>query len=220
MGTYVRLKLAYPAYLKEKARELRAEKKLTIDELAERLAISRTTIHYWVGDLPIGPTKDQKLAAYRAGQVTRRIHQRRRAAAYEQGHREYAALLKESTFRDFICMYIGEGFKRDRNVVSICNSDPAVIKLGARWIRHLARNPVSYAYQHHADQDPAELCAYWGALLDVDASAIKFQRKSNSGKLNGRSWRSRYGVLQVRVSDTYLRARLQAWMDCVRSEWP
>jgi len=31
-------------YLREKARQLRVEKKLTIDQLAERLALSRSTI--------------------------------------------------------------------------------------------------------------------------------------------------------------------------------
>ena len=37
------LEMAYPAYVKQKARELRTDRKLTIDELAERLAIPRTT---------------------------------------------------------------------------------------------------------------------------------------------------------------------------------
>lgn len=211
--------MAYPVYVKEKARELRVAKKLTIDELAERLAVPRTTVYYWVRDLPIGQTKRRTLAAHRAGEVTRRIHRGRREAAYAQGMLEYPTLLNEPTFRDFVCMYIGEGSKRSRNVVAICNSDPAVVKLGAAWIRRLAQNPVSYSFQHHTDQDPAQICEFWAELLGVAPSAIKFQRKSNSGRLAGRTWRSRYGVLQVRSTDTYLRARLQAWMDCVRAEW-
>ena len=212
--------MAYPTYIREKARELRIDKKLTIDELAERLAISRTTIYYWVRDLPIGTTENQTLAAFRAGQATKEIHRRLRAAAYERGRNEFPILLEQPAFRDFVCMYIGEGYKRNRNVVSICNSDPAVIRLGAHWIRRLASNPVAFSFQHHADQDPDELCAFWGRLLDVESSAIKFQRKSNSGELAGRTWRSKYGVLQVRTADTYLRARLDAWMDCVRADWP
>lgn len=43
----------HPSYLREKARALRIAKKLTIDELAERLALPRTTVYYWVRDLPI-----------------------------------------------------------------------------------------------------------------------------------------------------------------------
>jgi excisionase family DNA binding protein len=32
---------------------MRVERKLTIDELAERLALSRSTVYYWARDLPI-----------------------------------------------------------------------------------------------------------------------------------------------------------------------
>ena len=212
--------MTYPAYIREKARELRIEEKLTIDELAERMAAPRSTVYYWVRDLPLGPTEKQTLASYRAGQVTRRIHQRRRADAYRQGMEEWPSLIVEPTFRDFVCMYIGEGYKRARNVVSICNSDPAVVRLGAVWICRLASNPVVYSFQHHADQDPVALAAYRAKVVDVDPDQIKFQRKSNSGGLAGRKWRSSHGVLQARTPDTYLRARIQAWMDCVRAEWP
>jgi DNA-binding XRE family transcriptional regulator len=211
--------MAYPSYIKEKARQLRIEKKLTIDELAERLAISRTTIFYWVKDLSIRTTESERLASRRASEANRRIHAERRAAAYAQGQAEYAALSTEKTFRDFVCMYIGEGYKRNRNTVSICNSDPTVIKLGTSWMGRLTERPITYSFQHHADQSPRELCVFWGELLAIDPASIKFQRKSNSGQLAGRIWRSKYGVLQVRASDTYLRARLDAWMDRVRADW-
>jgi transcriptional regulator with XRE-family HTH domain len=76
---------AYPTYIREKALELRTKKKLTIDEIAERLAISRTTIYYWVRDIPIPRTADQALAQQRASRTTRRIHRERREAAYRDG---------------------------------------------------------------------------------------------------------------------------------------
>lgn len=211
--------MAYPAYIREKARQLRAEKKLTIDELAERLAISRTTIYYWVKDVPIGTTEKETLAARRASKANKDRHARLRNAAYQRGRSELSDLLKLPTFRDFVCMYIGEGYKRSRNVVSICNSDPAVVQLGATWIGRLSDRQITYSFQHHADQVPCQLCEFWGSLLSVEPTEIKFQRKSNSGKLAGRTWRSKYGVLQVRVSDTYLRARIGAWMDCIRADW-
>jgi hypothetical protein len=56
-------------------------------------------------------------------------------------------------------------------------------------------------------------------VLGIDGAAIRMQRKSNSGQLTGRVWRSRYGVLTVVVHDTYLRARLQAWIDRIRDDW-
>lgn len=48
---------------------------------------------------------------------------------------------------------------------------------------------------------------------------IKLQRKSNSKQLAGRSWRSRHGVLTMRIDDTLLRARMQAWMDRIHEDW-
>jgi hypothetical protein len=64
-----------------------------------------------------------------------------------------------------------------------------------------------------------ELRGFWGGVLGIEPEAIKLQRKSNSNQLSGRQWRSRHGVIAVRVPDTLLRARLQAWMDCLRAEW-
>jgi DNA-binding XRE family transcriptional regulator len=38
--------MAHPRYLREKARSLRIKHRFTIDELAERLALPRSTIYY------------------------------------------------------------------------------------------------------------------------------------------------------------------------------
>jgi transposase-like protein len=46
--------MAYPAYVREKARELRIERRLSIVEIAERLGLPKTTIFYWVRDIPLG----------------------------------------------------------------------------------------------------------------------------------------------------------------------
>jgi len=83
----------------------------------------------------------------------------------------------------------------------------------------LTERPLSYSIQYHADQDVTELSLFWSELLDTDASAIRLHRKTNSGRLQRRTWRCRYGVLAVSVHDTLFRARLQAWIDCLRREW-
>ena len=73
--------------------------------------------------------------------------------------------------------------------------------------------------QVHADQDLAELTTYWSEHLEVAADEIVLQRKSNSGRLGNRTWRSRYGVMAVRTNDTLFRSRLQGWMDRLQEEW-
>jgi len=212
--------MAYPPYLKEKARTLRRERNMTIDDLAERLALSRSTIYYWVRDLPIPPATANRSAAQRRGTLAmQRRYTERREEAYREGVAEFGELAGDPEFRDFVCLYIAEGFKRDRNKVSLGNSDPAVIKVADRWVRRFTQRAVGYSVQYHADQDVRDLQAYWGELLAVEPSSIGLQRKSNSSQLAYRTWRCRYGVLTVRTCDTLFRARLQAWMDLLRASW-
>jgi transcriptional regulator with XRE-family HTH domain len=215
--------VTYPPYLREKARKLRADKKLTIDEIADRLAVSRTTAFYWVGDLPIprpgGANGWPEGARAKGNRAMREKYRRLREAAYDEGVRLYPHLSEGPSFRDFVVLFITEGHKRNRNEVGIANSDPAVVLLAARWMKSLSARKLTYWLQYHADQRPAELQRYWSDLLGVEPDAIRLQRKSNSRQLASRTWRSKYGVLTIRTGDTYFRAELQAWMDCLRDEW-
>ncbi|MCA1705303.1 MAG: hypothetical protein LC808_19410 [Actinobacteria bacterium] len=196
---------------------------MTIDQIAQRLALYRSTIYYWVRDLPIprkefdpGPSGAARRRGVRAMQTKFRLI---REAAYDEGRREFAERLEEPGFRDFVCLYIAEGHKRDRNNVSLGNSDPDVIRLANRWICALSRNPVRYRVQYHTDQDIEELRRFWSEVLGVEAEAIRLQRKSNSNQLEKRTWRSEHGVLTVSTSDTGFHARLQAWMTSLRLTW-
>jgi AcrR family transcriptional regulator len=214
----------HPAYLREKARTLRIERSLTIDEIAERLALPRTTIFYWVRDLPIARRRRPPVIASRARAMGNRAMQAKyrlaRDAAYAEGRATFASLATDPTFRDFVCLYLTEGSKRSRNRVQVCNSDPAVVKLCDQWLRRLSSKRRTYAIQYHADQELVALRAFWAEALGIDGSAIRLQRKSNSNQLAGRTWRSEYGVLGVTVNDILLRARLSAWMDSLRDAWP
>jgi transcriptional regulator with XRE-family HTH domain len=211
--------MAYPAYLREKARSLRIERQLTIDELAKRLALSRTTIYYWVRDLPITRAGRANAGQRRGNRAMQRKYRLLREAAYKEGLETFDELAVDPSFRDFVCVYIAEGSKRRRHGVDLCNSDDAVLQLAVKWMRRLSEKPLCFSIQFHADQDLSELRDFWSQLLHIDSAAIRFQRKSNSRQLKGRHWRSRYGVLAVRVHDTYFRARLQAWTDCLKAEW-
>jgi AcrR family transcriptional regulator len=216
--------MTHPPYLREKARRLRTERKMSLDEIAERLALGKTTVWYWISDLPdpaikhrMTPGRRRALAA--ASTTNKARFKALRDASYQRGREEFDDLEALPGFRDFVCMYIGEGYKRARGTVSLANSDPAVVALANHWICRFTQNKVTYTFQYHADQDPDELIRFWSTYLAVDPALFRHQRKSNSGQLNGRNWRSEHGVLTVRVGDTQLRARLQGWIDRVKEAW-
>ena len=217
--------MAYPDYIREKARQMRSERRMALTEIAERLAIPKTTVWYWIRDIEIVPpgralqTPERRAARLRAARANAERAATLRTHAYIRGLLEYPELSTDPTFRDFVCMYIGEGYRRNRNRVALANSNPIVVKLADRWITRLATNGVDYAFQYHADQDPAELIRYWAGERGGDESPFRAQRKSHRGQLAGRSWRARCGVLTVGTNDTQLRSRLEAWMHCVYGEW-
>ena len=209
--------MAYPAYLKERARQLRVKNQLTLVELADRLALPKTTVWHWIKDLPLArPRRENPHPGTLAMQAK---YRRLRNDAYLRGQGEYGSLSMQPGFRDFVVLYIAEGYKRSRNRVSIGNSDASVVMLADAWLRRLSERPIRYSLQYHADQNLDELRAYWAAELEIAGTAITLQRKSNSGQLTDRTWRSAHGVLTVCANDTSLRARLQAWIDTVRSGW-
>jgi excisionase family DNA binding protein len=83
--------MTHPAYIRDKARSLRTEKHLSIDEIAERLALPKTTIYYWVRDLPLGRPRSNP------GQVRGNIAMQancafRRVVARLDGRLEFARL--------------------------------------------------------------------------------------------------------------------------------
>ena len=211
--------MAYPAYLRERARELRTTKQLSLDEIAERLALNKSTVWYWIKDLPLGRAPRWSIGQRKGTLAMQEKWRQKREAAYAKGAAEYDELAQLPTFRDFVALYIAEGYKRNRNTVSIANSDERIVAMAASWLSILTDRRLTYSIQYHADQDLDELRSFWGEALGIDGACIVLQRKSNSNRLTGRTWRSRYGVLSICVKDTYLRARLQAWIDRIRQDW-
>lgn len=115
--------------MREKARSLRVEKHLSLDEIAERLALPKTTIYYWIRDLPLGRPRREN--GHPGNNAVVRKHRLLREAAYAQGEAEFEEMTRDPTFRDFVCMYVGEGYKKNRNVVGLGNSDPRVVLLAS-----------------------------------------------------------------------------------------
>ena len=206
-------------HLREKAIRLRREQQLSLGEIVERLNLPKTTVYEWIRHIQIPRTQKQSDGQRRGTLAMQEKSSRRREEAYRVAYAEAKELLCDLTFRDFVVLYMAEGYRRNRNVVSLSNSSVRLIKLANRWIRQLTTNKISYCLQYHVDQDPEELIDFWATELGADKESISAIRKSNSGQLSGRQWRSTYGVMCIRVGDTYFRAKMQAWMDYIQAQW-
>jgi len=104
--------MTYPVYIREKARELRVSRAMSINEIAQRLAIPKTTIYYWVRDLPLG--RERRSSPLPGTRAMQRKYRRIREQAYADGAERFDELAADPTFRDFVCLYMAEGSKRSR----------------------------------------------------------------------------------------------------------
>lgn len=207
-------------HLRIKAIALRTDKGLTLDEIVECLSLPKSTVYYWIKDVPIPRTDRQSDAQRKGTQAMQAKFAALRDAAYQQGWNEAPALLEDLSFRDFVVLYMAEGYKRSRNSVEFVNSDARLVKLAHQWMTALTDNAnVNYRLQYHADHDVQALKIYWATLLGIAIDDIKEMRKSNSSAMSGRQFRSVHGLLSIRVGDTYFRSRLQAWMDFIQLQW-
>lgn len=207
-------------------RLLRVERQLTVDQLAKRLALPRSTIYYWVRDLPLldasSDTGAPAASTAVAGAPEPNPVAPREQSAYEEGLRSFDDLVIQPTFRDFLSIYILDGYKRDRRRVALANADPAVMRLANRWIWRLTDKSPSLSVRFHPDQGVGELRRFWSETVGVDGAAIR-ARRAAQGELTRRSHQwgplPLHGVLTITVDDTLLRARLQAWMRRMRESW-
>jgi excisionase family DNA binding protein len=214
--------MTHSRHLRDIARLLRVERQLTVDQLAKRLALPRSTVYYWVRDLPLRASRSGVEAGGEPGarpDAASDAPSRTGESAYEEGLRSYDELVAQPTFRDFVCVYIVEGYKRDRRRVALANADPTVMRLAHRWIWRLTDKSPSLAVHCSAEQSSSELRRFWSETIGEETAAIRARRTGDGELLHRWSPLPVHGVLAVTVDDSQLRARLQAWMCRTRESW-
>ena len=208
------------SHIRAKAIEMRG-RGLSLGEICEKLSVKKTTAYYWIKGTKIPITDKQRKCAVAAGIVTKEKHRKLRQESYEKGAIEFVDLSKAPLFRDFVLIFLTEGYRKTRNYVFVTNSNPEIVKLALFWIRKL-KNPERKCYyriQIHKDNDEDEIKGFWAKELNVKPEEIEVSRKSNSGDMTKRNWRSVHGVMSVGTCDTYFRSKLESWMDLLQLEW-
>lgn len=201
--------MAHSNYLRQMARLLRVEQRLTVDQLASRLALPRSTVYYWVRDLPLREGADVR---ERASAVVG-------DAAYEDALRSFEDLAAQPTFRDFVCLYIARGCTRERTKVSLSDSDPGVMRLVNRWMLRLSDKSPLLSVRYEPGQSLSELRRFWSGIVGVQARTIRVHEESDRAGDRDAARCAQNGVLTVSVEDALLRARLQAWICKTRDSW-
>ena len=210
--------MAYPPYIRARARELRVKNHLSLDELAEHLALPKTTIYYWIKDLPLG--RDRRESPHNGTRAMQAKYRRLREAAYEQGQAEYDELAPACRRSATSWCFTS---RRGTSEIETGSASGTPTRGWSRW------RPVGYVVSRRSRSATPSSTTRIRTSRSFGRSGAHGSKSTDrifdysgsptAGSFEGRTWRSEHGVLTVCVNDTALRARLQAWIDLVRDDW-
>lgn len=140
------------------------------------------------------------------------------AEARSEAREEFGALKYDPLFIAGIMLYWGEGDKRSRNQVRITNTDPELIRLYVCFLLRACRIPVERISAHvliYPDHEAAVCREYWAKTSNIPIA--KFT-KCTTIKGRHKTHRLPYGICMVVVSSTYLKEKVNEWLNILPME--
>lgn len=139
------------AQLRQQAVELRIKKQFSYAEIRERLNVSKSTLSYWLRELPLDEEKVLELrrAGWKkseAGREKFRLTMRKKKEVkdlevYLKYQAKFSNIPKMTSFIAGLMLYLGEGTKTDPSKLVLANTDPKVIKFYIYWLNEFLGVP-------------------------------------------------------------------------------
>lgn len=189
---------------KELLEELYNAQHLSMTEIAERLDCSPNKVAYWMIKHDI-PRRDVSEAIYLWQNPTGDPFEIQESLSGDEQELFYLA----------IALYIGEGKKRDREQVSLSNTEPRVIKVFLRFLReicHVDEKKIWAWINIFDDSNLRRAQEYWEDVTGLTSS--QFYKPVVRARRGGTYLNvSEYGTLTVGVNNTRLREIVLQWCE-------
>ena len=169
--------------LREQAIKFRIKNELSYGEISKRLNVSKSTLSYWLGDIPLSEKRMKELRknAWQKGEASRekfRLTMReKRKKNYDQVYEGQKKKLKNLKAQSFfvagLMLYLGEGDKKNRSRIGLSNTDPKLILFFKEWLRQfLEVSPMDMRAELHLyeNMDIAKEEKFWQDTLSFPRS--------------------------------------------------
>jgi transcriptional regulator with XRE-family HTH domain len=206
---------------KKEARRLRIEEGLSLKEIAEKLNVSRTSISYWVRDIPLteeqrfrlsercnyNPTNFQKGAD---------ANKRKFYSLREAYQKEGRSLVKncDNLFIAGLMLFWAEGSKK-RHCVCLTNSDPDLVCLFLKFLRDwfsISNEKITLSIQwYSANGVPYnQVENFWLKKLELSRENLRKCYIDNRSikNIDKKIGKCPYGIARINISDVKLTQQL------------
>lgn len=138
---------------RQKAVELRIKDRLGYGVIAKRLNVPKSTLSYWLKDLPLSEDRILELRreAWSRGIAGRELFRKtmrekrdaRDKKLYEKQRKRFIHISTQSLFVAGLMLYLAEGTKKNDYSIGIANTDSRLIKFFIWWLRRFLKIPKS-----------------------------------------------------------------------------
>jgi len=152
---------------REEARRLRAEGK-TLQEIADLLGVSKSSVSLWVRDVPFIPSKRR----YGPRARPHPFHERKLREIAEcdaEGIRRIGVLDPAAFLAAGVALYAGEGSKTD-GAVKLANTDARIVSFFCTWLRahfEIDETRLRVRLYLHVGLDLDEAEEFWSEVTGV-----------------------------------------------------
>lgn len=211
---------------KEKARELRRAG-YSINQIVKEAGLSKASVSVWVRDIEL--TSKQRKGLSERGRSVDSVEKRRvsrlsneyskRRRVIDEAKKDYTNISPNELKLIGVILYLGEGSKTKKGVVAVANSDPAIIKIVARFLREICKVPEDkFRGQIHtfAHANIEETEKYWSNITGIPVNQFyKTYVKPSAASLQKRKTLP-FGTFDISVNDTKLLLKILGWIERIK----
>lgn len=183
--------------LRQLAIKLRSEKMLSYSEIKRKLGVPKSTLSYWLREMPLNETKIKELQriGWKKSEASRErfrntMRQKRtikEKEIYDKFCNQFKNLSNESVFVAGLMLYLSEGDKKNSSRIVLANTDPEVINFFIRWLTiylSLSKSDVRIQLHLYEDMDLEKEEKFWQNILKLPnnqfyKSSVRKLRKSS-----------------------------------------
>jgi hypothetical protein len=201
---------------REEARRLRAAGR-TLQQIAEELGVSKSSVSLWVRDVPFTPSK-RRWGPHRRPNPASVRKQVEIAECDELGRERIGSLSDDAFLAAGVALYAGEGAKRDGEIC-FANTDATMVSFFCSWLRHFfeideSRLRVRVYLHEGLDLDAAQL--HWSKVTGIPRSQFGYSYRAPADP-SIRHNKHEFGCVYVRYCCTRTHRRIMGLMRALLS---
>ncbi len=208
---------------RDAALKLRRQGK-SLGEIAVALGVAKGSVSVWVRDVPLTPRQRGLLTArgFSVDAVEKRRTARirntkeRHQVVIDRAKADISSLSRHELLLIGAALYWGEGSKKNRNMASIANSDPLLIRLMMRFFSEVCGVPKDKFRGHihtYSHQNAKAAEEYWSMVSGISRSQFYKTYSKPSRVSLGKKDSLPFGTLQIYVCDTNIALIIRGWME-------